>query len=467
MQDTTAPAEEAIPSNNSATDATPSAQAGAALPSGVDGIVRATVVAPQLTLPTGAADDSAHAGGLFPMSFGAGLVWNASRTDGVQQFFALTTRGPTLPGPMTIDATGRRIPSRYCLTPVFQPRIMRLDVSETASRTLAPVMLANEEGKPLYGLPPRGSVAETALSLANERISGSDRAIAPQGLARTEDDCFWVVDGFTSSLRQFSAMGVERSAIRPGEGLPGFLEGRFNVLRGLAALPDGRLAVLDRTGFGTDRFIGVIVADPASRTNRAYLLDAEGERPQDLAALADGTLLLLVRVPDAFGAGRYGLRLLRLDLSRAEDVSDLMRTELLRRKRGTAGAVHAETVLDERDFEALGLSPDDADVMRAITLMPDGRTLAMITENRFGARIHVEHRVEGVAEGVEAGSDAIRHYVIGADGTVTFGGERSEDRFIVSRLDPAKALTQLLLVSFHEPFVKTEAAPAPSGVAQD
>lgn len=474
MQDITAQAEEALSRNTPDVDAASDASTSV-MPAGVKSVMRATVVAPQLTLPTGAAGDSAHAAGLFPMSFGAGLVWYTARTDGgAQQYFALTTRGPTLPGPTVLDADGNPIRSRYCLTPVFQPRIMRLEVSESASRTLAPVMLANDEGKPLYGLPPRGSVTETALSLANDRLSGSDRSIAPEGLARASDDTFWITDGFTSSLRQFSAMGVERSTLSPGEGLPACLEARLGVLRGLTVLTDGRLLTIDRTGFGLPDTIGVVVADPTTKTSAAYLLKTTtpGEQPQDVAALADGTVLMLVRVPQveaevaetseasevSIVSRHMGLRLLRLDFSSAEDISSLTREALQAPERVPGETLRATVVLSEEDFAQLGVTADDAAVMRGMTLMPDGATVAMITENRFGARIHVEHRTDGVAEGAETGSEAIRHYVLDREGDVTLNGVKSEDRFIVTRLDPAKALTQLLQIAFEKPFVMPEAS---------
>ena len=77
------------------------------------------------------------------MSVGCSLAFSSERTDGTLLFYGLTDRGPTLPAPSVRDGSGALRPARYFLSPMFQPRIVRIEVTAGKARSLSPVALTN------------------------------------------------------------------------------------------------------------------------------------------------------------------------------------------------------------------------------------------------------------------------------------------------------------------------------------
>lgn len=424
----------------------PQEEADIRLPEGIEKIERFAVEVPQLTLPSGTAGKAQLPEGLFPMSVGCALAFSSERTDGTLLFYGLTDRGPTLPAPSVRDDAGNVRPGRYFLSPMFQPRIVRIEVTPGKARSLLPVALANAEAKPFSGLPARDDGAGKTfaiLSLANEELSGGLRPIDPEGLAIDPDVAFWVVDRYGPALRQFSRQGVEREVLFPGAGLPGFLSGRPGSLRSLARLADGRLVTFDRNAFGLTRFLTVIAVDPKTQTSAAYLWPVEhgvwkrGTRPfiGDAAALGDGRFLVIEQ-----GTARDGSSLIQLvlaDLSGATDVSGMPPAELQRAKRTRPGVVKRRTVLNLAD---IGWT---AKLAKGLALLPDEKTLAILSDNRYGAEIRVENPDAPLSEPED--------YVLEKDGELTLAGTRSNAKFIVRRRSPQESRTDLFLVTFGQP----------------
>ena len=425
------------------------------LPEGIEKIERYAVEVPQLTLPSGTAGKAPLPEGLFPMSVGCALVFSSARTDGTLLFYGLTDRGPTLPAPSVRDEKGRLAPARYFLSPMFQPRIVRIEVTPAKARCFSPIALANAEAKPFSGLPARADDASGSaqkpfvmLSLANEALSGGLRPIDPEGLAIDPDaDAFWVADRYGPSLRQFSRQGVERTVLIPGEGLPDFLGRRpGSSLRALARLADGRLVTFERNALGLTRFLAVLAVDPAKKASETYLWPVEpdvwkrGTRPRigDAAALPDGRLLVIEQ-----GEARDGSRRIQLvvaDLVGAADFSATPPEELRRAKRTRPGVVKRRTILD------LAECGWTAKFAKGLAVLPDGKTVALISDNRYGAEIRAENPDAPLAEPGD--------YVLESDGELTLAGRRSGAKLIVSRRSPQEARTDLFLITFEKPLVE-------------
>ena len=425
----------------------PQEEAENRLPEGIEKIERFAVEVPQLTLPSGTAGKAPLPEGLFPMSVGCSLAFSSERTDGTLLFYGLTDRGPTLPAPSVRDGSGALRPARYFLSPMFQPRIVRIEVTAGKARSLSPVALTNAEAKPFSGLPARaddGAKPFAILSLANEELSGSLRPIDPEGLAIDPESAFWVVDRYGPALRQFSRQGVEREVLFPGAGLPAFLAARPGSLRSLSRLADGRLVTVDRNALGLTRFLTVIAVEPKTKASQAYLWPVEpgiwkrGTRPfiGDAAALGDGRLLVIEQ-----GTARDGSRRIQLvlaDLAGAADVSDSPLEELRRAKRTRPGVVKRRTLLN---LSEAGWS---AKLAKGLAVLPDGRTLAILSDNRYGAEIRVENPDAPLSEPED--------YVLEKDGELTLAGSRTNAKFIVSRRSPQESRTDLFLLTFEKPF---------------
>ena len=187
----------------------------------------------------------------------------------------------------------------------------------------------------------------------------------------------------------------------------------------------------------------MIAVDPKTKTSAAYLWPVEpggwkrGTRPfiGDAAALGDGRFLVIEQ-----GTARDGSRLIQLvlaDLSGAADVSGTPPEELRRAKRTRPGVVKRRTVLNLAD---IGWT---AKLAKGLALLPDEKTLAILSDNRYGAEIRVENPDAPLSEPED--------YVLEKDGELTLAGTRSNAKFIVSRRSPQESRTDLFLVTFGKP----------------
>ena len=416
-----------------------SAAANPPLPAGIEKVERCILEAQQLTLPSGAAGAHVHPDGLFPMGLGSALVYSGARKDGTLLFFGLTDRGPSLPAPRVRLEDGGVASARYFLSPFFQPRIVRIEVSADRARALGPIALTNDEGKPYTGLPPKDSADCVALSLVNDRLTPGARSIDPEGLAADGAGGFWVMDEYGPALRQFSGQGVEKRVLLPGAGLPHYLAGRPRTLRGLTAA-DGRLLTFDRSAFGVQRCFTLIESDPASLSTRCFLWPIERElwkrtsRPT-IGDLAPGRFIAIEQ-GDAKGGGRL-LQLVLGDFSGAEDVCGRDPASLGRLRRGRPGMVRRRTLVNLAD---LGWSADKA---KGVAVLPDMQTVAVVSDNNFGAEVRVD-------DPAFADAPSAVDYVLEPDGGYSFAGKPSAARIIVGRRPPAQSRTDLFLIRFSE-----------------
>lgn len=414
------------------------------LPAGVEKVERYALEAQQLTLPSGAAGSDVHPEGLFPMGLGSALLYAGARKDGTLLFFGLTDRGPSLPAPRVRTADGGTANARYFLSPFFQPRIVRIEVSADRARALGPIALTNDEGKPYTGLPPKDAVDDVALSLVNDRLTPGPRSIDPEGLAADGAGGFWVMDEYGPALRQFSAQGVEKRALLPGAGLPEYLAGRPRTLRGLTA-SGGRLLTFDRSAFGVERCFTLIEADPDSLGSRCFLWPIERQlwkrtsRPTigDLTHVAPGRFIAIEQ-GDAKGGGRL-LQLVLGDYRTAEDVCGRSPKTLAHLRRGRPGLVQRRTLVNLAD---LGWSAGKA---KGIAVLPDMQTVAVVSDNNFGAEVRVEDPAFA-----ELPAPPATDYVLEPDGSCSFAGKPSAARIIVGRRPPAESRTDLFLIRFSE-----------------
>ncbi|MDO5531496.1 esterase-like activity of phytase family protein [Sutterella sp.] len=418
---------------------------------------------PSLKLPSGTVGAPTLSEGVFPMRTGVALVFSGARKDGTLIFHGMTNRGPTLPAPRVRGEDGSLSQARYFLSPMFQPRIMRIEVGAGRARVLGPVALTNSEGKAYSGLPPRDRKFGKVLSLANKEISGSNRSVDPEGLAISADGGFWVTDAYGPAIRLFSAQGVERDALTPGDGLPAGLAGFPDALCGLSVLPDGRLITIDMDSLGIDRFARLIVIDPVARTSRSYLWALERQtwkrtaRPVigDLAAAGPEQFLVLESGIAKGGARRAQLVL--ADFSEAEEITGIPSDKIARWKRNRPGIVARTTLMNLAD---LG---QNAASIKGIALLPDGQTVAAVSDSNFGAELRVEDPVIEVP--------TVTDYVLEADGTLTFAGEKSGARLTVVRKNPTDIRTQFFLIRLGRPVLggdeeETEGAGEPAETPQ-
>lgn len=338
--------------------------------------------------------------------FGSALSVHPTRAG---HFFLLTDRGPNV-------GTGRE-DEKVFLRPGYAPRIGLFAREGGRLRLVRSVVLRDERGRPLVGLPNppgRGGTGEAAFDLQGRTLRADARGVDPEGLAALPDGTFWVAEEYGPSLLHVDARGRTIERVSPhlpgrhGLPLPRVLAARRPNygFEGLAATGRGTLVALlqgplDNPGPAvrtSARLTRLVVFYPATgRTQQfAYLHDGPGYSNTALAALAEDEFLVVER--DGAFAGHptkpaRHKRVYRVRLAGATDLSDP--------EDGPRGRLHEGKTpeeLTDAERARAGLRPVERTLLVDLLALPGGyphdkpeglavlgeRTLALVNDDDFG-----------------------------------------------------------------------------------
>lgn len=168
------------------------------------------------------------------------------------EFWTVTDRGPN--GQIKVAGTKRRT----FPVPGFDPAIVRIRVSGGTVRVLDAIPITTRSGKPVTGLSNQEGRDEAPYSYnARTALTYNPNGLDTEGVVRTADGSFWLVDEYGPSLVHVSARGKVLTRYVPeGLGLTGsdypVVEALPSVLlhrkinrgfEGLAQLPGGDLVM--------------------------------------------------------------------------------------------------------------------------------------------------------------------------------------------------------------------------------
>ncbi|MEV7143185.1 esterase-like activity of phytase family protein [Streptomyces tauricus] len=168
------------------------------------------------------------------------------------EFWTVTDRGPN--GQIKVDGVKRRT----FPVPGFDPAIVKIRVSGDAVKVLDAIPITTGSGKPVTGLPNQQARDEAPYSYdATTPLSYDPNGLDTEGIVRSKDGGFWLVDEYGPSLVHVSARGkvlaryVPKGLNLTGAGYP-VIEALPAVLlhrkinrgfEGLAQLPGGDLVL--------------------------------------------------------------------------------------------------------------------------------------------------------------------------------------------------------------------------------
>lgn len=252
-------------------------------------------------------------------------------------FVAVSDRGPNAEAGVRAGRAAKRFPF-----PAYAPSVVTLRLDGARLVEEARVALAGPAGEAVSGRPPPDSLAASVVEVALADTLGGVLPPDPwgvdaEGAAVAADGSLWIADEYRPSLWRLDARGrlVERFTPRPTEPfdrpLPAVLLARRPNygFEGVAVLPDGRVAAVLQgpldwpdaaRAAGTD-VARVLVLDPETgdAVTFAYRLDGPERKVGDVAALADGSLLVVEHGVRP-GEAAWSAHVYRLDLARGAPV---------------------------------------------------------------------------------------------------------------------------------------------------
>lgn len=168
------------------------------------------------------------------------------------EFWTVTDRGPN--GQIKVDGTKRRT----FPVPGFDPAIVKVRVSGKRVEVLRSIPLTTRSGAPVTGLPNQAGRDEAPYSYdAKTPLAYNPNGLDTEGIVRSADGSFWLVDEYGPSLVHVSGNGRVLARYVPEglnlkgadypvvEALPGVLLHRKvnRGFEGLALLPGGDLVL--------------------------------------------------------------------------------------------------------------------------------------------------------------------------------------------------------------------------------
>ena len=384
--------------------------------------------------------------GQFPKGFlpglGFGLSCAQAQPDGSMVLHTLTGRGPTLKGPKVAEQ-GTVAPSSVFILPTYTPSIATMKLSGNTAEVLGMLPLKDEEGNPLRGLPPapavHGGQVEMPLALSLRRLEFDTHGVDPQGVAYdVKRGAFWVADGYRPALLRVSPRdGRILFVLAPGSGLEDYLATRRAGwgFSGASISPTGKVYTIMRGVLFVEGkpaiFSRIIEFDPDTERVRQLPYPIDDETFPDPAAVstgevvafADKRLLVLEQGLDKNGKARS--LVFSVDLTQTHNINRVYNDarqplEVLREKaqwrKQNLNLARKTLVLD---LQAAGFSGTFAE---SVTLLSDGRTLAVMSGHGFGLEGHITGCSVG-PEGKPVLDPAL--YQLEADGKLSFAGQSS------------------------------------------
>ena len=419
------------------------------------------VVVPQsMTIPAPEGLKAQFPHGFTP-GLGFGLSCAQAQPDGSMVLHTLTGRGPTLVGPL-VQEPGGLAPSSVFVLPGFAPAIVTMRLSGGKAEVVGMLPLKDEDGNPLTGLPPsqriEGGQTGAALGLDMKRLTYNPHGLDPQGVAYDfKRGVFWMADGYRPALARISpANGRVLSQLAPGEGLEDFLATcRAGWgFSGVSLSPTGRVytimqGVLSVAGKPAT-FSRIIELDPDSERVRQLPYPIDEETFADVSqvmtgevvAFADKRILVLEQGPGKNGKPRS--LIYSVDLTQAGNINRVFNdagqpieviTDKAQWAKMKVSLARKTLVLD---LHAAGFQGDYAESM---TLLSDGRTLAVMSGHGFG----LEGQIAGYAT-YPNGQPVFDtgQYQLGKDGGLTFDGHPTK---AVLGIKPSKEIPRLWLAT--------------------
>ncbi|MFM2086395.1 MAG: hypothetical protein RLZZ237_1264 [Pseudomonadota bacterium] len=430
----------------------------------------------------------------FLPSYGSGLAFKGTNTNGDLEFYGLTDRGPNGDGPLVPDPAGKgTIGSKIFPSPGFTPAFGVITVGKNGAvlSSSTPIKVSgtvNSSGLPV----PAGAVGNSAEIPVMDamKFDPASKAVFNAGGLDTEAivldkkrNALWVSDEYGPFIVKLDPVtGVIQARYEPGKGLPAlFAKRRANRgMEGLtldasndklyaflqSPLSDGTaMYSVTKKAEQVERFAGFtrwIEFDPVTGTSGkmyAYPINAAdyqdgrtgNAKLGDMVALGGGKFLVIEQ--GAGPSGKVFNKLMLVDLNAATDISaaayNAATSDLEKSSMGGVAVNGADwstvkpitkTLL--LDLNAIGWAAEKAE---GLTLV-DGSTIALANDNDFGLKTKVFD-----AAGLEVADADVTKCTVDANGVIitsSAAGCNAANSIRVARGDDRERPSRLWVVKF-------------------
>ena len=347
----------------------------------------------------------------FVGGFGSALAFKSyDKKTGEYQFYALTDRGPNGDAPNYLE-NGQTSASKYFLSPNFIPRIGILKVKNGKAQINESITLKNKDNSYITGLPiapgATGSSLEIPLLPTMDKLNYDPNGMDPEGIAVDKQGNFWISDEYGPFIAKFSKKGQLIQKLKPGNGLPEVLKYRIpnRGMEGLSISPSGKVfssvqSILDINGETNNAlFTRIVMYDPKTKKTKMYAYPvnmtkfkkAKDLKIGDIYAVNDKQLLVIEQGKDKNGEMRNVINL--VDLSKATDLTGKK-----------VNGKELETISNPEDLKKLNINMAsskeilnlrghgwDMEKAEGLTLLPDGKTIAIVNDNDFGVAVSTDN----------------------------------------------------------------------------
>lgn len=319
---------------------------------------------------------------------GSGLTFLERRGDSLV-FLMNTDRGPNVPGPRILR-DGEEQESVVFTSPDFSPLFAEVVVGKGGAVIKKTTSLRTKEGRPLLGTPPKDFDAQYPLTPELDELPIDQEGYDIEGITVGDKGEVWLCDEYGPSiLRVKQESGTVVASHSPNNKLPALFKFR-QANRGFEAivrLSDGSiLAPLQSTlDFGGDskkrgNVIPVLHFNPTSESSLVLGYPIErGDGAHHKVKLGDITRLSdssFIVIQSGELHDKDYARLYRIEISEAEDLT----RELGKGREVVSGKrLIKKTLL--LDLAEVGWSHEKTE---GVTILPDGKTLALSNDNDFG-----------------------------------------------------------------------------------
>lgn len=336
---------------------------------------------------------------IYNGGFGSALAFDG------KYLYAMTDRGPNIDGANSGD--------KIFPKPDFTPQIAKLSIDNGVLKFEKLILLKDENGKNLTGLPNPlnvGGTGENALDLNGNKLDYDPKGIDPEGLVVMNDGSFWVADEYGPHLIHFDANGKAIEWLNPfGTGLGGkklppvYKYRRANRgMEGLTVTPDKKYLVgimqspllnPSKDVQKTATACRILFYELATGKFKEYIyyLEGTGTAISEIVAITNSTFIVLERDGKTPGKDSPLLKkLYKIDITNATEVTDAGENGKL---------INDKTIeqLSKDDIIAAGIQPVSKIELFDILSIPnyphdkpegvvilDKNTIAIINDDDFG-----------------------------------------------------------------------------------
>ena len=353
----------------------------------------------------------------FVGGFGSALAFKSyDKKTGEYEFYALTDRGPNGDAPNYLE-NGQSTTSKYFLSPTFNPQIGILKIKKGQAQINESIKLKNKDKSYVTGLPiapgNTGSSLEIPLLPTMEKLNYDSNGMDPEGIAVDKQGNFWISDEYGPFIAKFSKNGQLIQKLQPGKGLPEVLKYRIpnRGMEGLSISPSGKVfssvqSILDINGETNNAlFTRIVMYDPKTQKTKMYAYPvnmskfkkAKDLKIGDIYAVNDKQVLVIEQGKDKNGEMSNVINL--VDLSKATDLTGKKVNGKELETISNPDELKKLNIQMATSKEILNLREHGWDMEKAegLTLLPDGKTIAIVNDNDFGVAVSTDHG-EGITD---------------------------------------------------------------------